>query len=100
MAACIARANRPRLSSDSVRSAPEAERLAATEHQLKFVEQELREKAAADARAAEETRGAGEALKRERAGEQCETGGIEPSRPRHQPSGGARGQDQAQQCGQ
>lgn len=31
MAACIARANRPRLSSDSVRSAPEAERLAAFE---------------------------------------------------------------------
>lgn len=31
MAACIARANRPRLSSDSVRSAPVAERLAAFE---------------------------------------------------------------------
>lgn len=36
MAACIARAHRPRLSSDSVRSAPEAERLAAFESYFQY----------------------------------------------------------------
>ena len=36
MQACIARAQRPRLSSDSVRSAPEAERLAAFESYFQY----------------------------------------------------------------
>lgn len=36
MAACIARANRPRLSSDSVRSAPERERLSAFESYFQY----------------------------------------------------------------
>lgn len=36
MQACIARANRPRLSSDSVRSAPEVERLAAFEGYFQY----------------------------------------------------------------
>jgi hypothetical protein len=36
MSACIARAGRPRLSSDSVRSAPEAERLAAFESYFQY----------------------------------------------------------------
>ena len=36
MSACIARAGRPRLSSDSVRSAPESERLAAFESYFQY----------------------------------------------------------------